>query len=114
VDDDSNILRLFATILSEDGYDVSTLQSSTAVFETLDRSGPFDLVILDLCMPKPDGFEILPQMRSRYPGLKVLVTSGLMGETLLHASEFLGATATLTKTEAPERLLSRVSGLLRG
>lgn len=112
VDDDLNILRLFSRILSRGGYEVRTEESSPNVIRILDREGPFDLVVLDLCMPKPDGFELLPEVRSRYPGLRILVTSGFFGGEFLPASELLGASATLRKSEAPRLLLSQVNQLL--
>jgi len=112
VDDDPYILRLYARILSKGGHAVHTEQSSTKVVGTLDQEGPFDVLVLDLCMPEPDGFEVLKDVRSRFPGLRVLVTSGFLGGGLLPASELLGAGATLTKADAPGLLLSKVDNLL--
>jgi DNA-binding NtrC family response regulator len=113
VDDDANILRLFAKILSRGGYEVHTEPSSAKVFGVLDTEGPFDLLILDLCMPEPDGFEVMKEVRSRYPALKVLITSGFLEGKLLQASQYLGATETLSKTDAPMMLLSQVNHLLQ-
>jgi len=113
VDDDPQTLKLFSRILTKGGYHVTIEQSGEKAISVLDTGGPFDLMVLDLCMPKPDGFEILKEVRAQYPGLRTLVISGFMGGALLTASELLGATATLNKADAPGSLLQQVNRLLQ-
>jgi CheY-like chemotaxis protein len=113
VDDDLQILKLFSRILTDGGYTVITENSGKQAMEALENAGPVDLLVLDLSMPEPDGFAILKAMRAKRPGLRILVTSGFLGGALLKASELLGATASLSKTEAPKVLLETVNGLLR-
>ena len=103
VDDDPNIRKLFSRILSRGGYAVHSVESGADALQALVTEAPFDLMVLDLCMPKPDGFEILKEVRLQYPGLRILVVSGFCEGALLPASTFLGATATLSKSEAPRR-----------
>ena len=112
VDDDLNILQLFARILSKAGHEVHTEQSGGSVLETIRMAGPFDLLILDLCMPGVDGFDVLRLVSSQHLGMKVLVISGFVNGKLLPAAECLGATETLPKSDAPRLLLSRVNRLL--
>jgi two-component system OmpR family response regulator len=113
VDDDEQVLGLFAKVLTRGGYSVSIEPSGQKALERLNTEGPFDLLVLDLCMPQPDGFEVLKEVRSRYAGLRTLVISGYMGGALLVASELLGATATLNKKDAVEHLLPQVDLLLQ-
>ena len=113
VDDDANVLKLFSRILSNGGYTVRFVASGGETLRALETDGPFDLLVLDLCMPKPDGLEVLRQVHAQYPGLRILVVSGYLEGALLPASEFLGATATLMKSQAPELLLSTVRNLLQ-
>jgi CheY-like chemotaxis protein len=114
VDDDPSTLKLFSLILAKGGYSVRTAESGGDALQALSAEGKFDLLILDLCMPKPDGFEVLKQVKELYPGLRTLVISGYLSGALLPASECLGATATLNKTSAPELLLAQVNQLLLG
>jgi CheY-like chemotaxis protein len=113
VDDDPQILKLFSWILTEGGYTVVAESSGKSALQALEGAGPVDLMVLDLSMPEPDGFEILKAMRAKRPGLRILVTSGFLGGALLKASEMLGATASLDKTSAPSMLLETVNNLLR-
>jgi CheY-like chemotaxis protein len=111
-DDDWQVLALFVKLLEKAGYLVTAVNSGSAAVKVLqDKS--VDLLILDLSMPQPDGFEVLKTLRDQTPGLRILVISGFLQGTLLKASEFLGATASLEKADAPEALLKTVNALLR-
>ena len=112
VDDDPRIVRLFTVILEGGGYPVITASSGTEALEIL-HAETVGLVVLDLSMPEPDGFEVLKYIRSSAPGLRVLVVSGFMKGALLEAAECLGADATLDKTDAPDLLLSSVNSLMK-
>ena len=111
VDDDPGILKLFARILGSAKYGVETVDSGEAALEFL-QNNPVDLVILDLDMPPPDGFEVLRALRTDRPELKVLVISGYVDGSVLKASELFGAAASLSKRDAPRELLNEVNQLL--
>lgn len=111
-DDDPQVLKLFTRLLTKRGYSVTPVDSGTDALETLKKE-PVDLLVLDLSMPQPDGFDLLKSLRRDRPGLRILVISGYMQGALLKASEILGATASLSKTEAPESLVKAVDALLQ-
>jgi CheY-like chemotaxis protein len=113
VDDDPQALKLLSRILARGGYEVHTAESGRRGLDLLETAEPFDLLVLDLNMPAPDGFDVLKQVRATQPGLRTLVISGFMGGALLAAAELLGATATLNKADAPRLLLSLVGQLLQ-
>ena len=111
IDDDLVIVKLFAQILTKGGYAVLTASSGQIAYHILQRE-PLDLVVLDLDMPPPDGFEILKALRSKPKAPKVVVVSGFVDGALLQASELFGATTSLRKTDAPTNLLAIVNQLL--
>jgi len=112
VDDDAQVGRLFKRILEEGGHTVLLAGSGGAALDRLQKE-TVNLLVLDLAMPDTDGFEVLKFVRERAPGLRVLVISGFLDGRLLEPAKFLGAHATLNKTDAPERLLETVNALLR-
>jgi two-component system response regulator GlrR len=112
VDDDPQVLRLFGKILTKGGYSVTESIGSSQAVRILGEK-PIDLLVLDLDMPEPDGIDILKSVRRQRPGLRVLVVSGYMQGALLKASELLGATASLAKTDAPTSLLKTVDAILK-
>jgi CheY-like chemotaxis protein len=110
-DDEDPIRALFTRILKGAGYSVTPVDSGMAAFRVL-QTEPVDLLVLDLSMPAPDGFELLKQLHTHKPQLKILVVSGVLQGNLLKAAEIVGATATLAKTEAPRLLVPLVQSIL--
>jgi CheY-like chemotaxis protein len=111
-DDEPQIRKLFERLLTQGGYSVTAVESGAAAMEVI-QNQVVDLLVLDLSMPEVDGFELLKVLRSTRPELRILAVSGLMEGVLLKASEILGATASLSKTEAPQLLVKTVNSLLQ-
>jgi CheY-like chemotaxis protein len=107
VDDDEQVLRWLKTTLEISGYSVQSTTSARQALQMVEETRP-DLLILDLNMPAPDGFDVLRAERARFPALRILVVSGHMHTSLLEAASFLGATATLSKPISPEALVQTV------
>lgn len=113
VDDDSQVIELMQTALTLEGYEVAGFTSGEEALQAISQRRP-DLLVLDLNMPKPDGFEILRIQRQAYPYLKILVISGYLQGALLDAAKFFGATATLQKPFTPEALVAKGREVLGG
>ena len=79
VDDDLDVLRSVALMLSLEGYCVITANSGMAASVLLAEQA-FDVVITDLRMPVVDGFEIVRRTREKYPSAGIIVTSRYIDE----------------------------------
>jgi CheY-like chemotaxis protein len=112
IDDDRQILRLFRRVLEDGGVSVVVAESGQKALDLL-RDQAFKVVVVDMSMPDPDGFEVLRTLRSNPHHPRILAVSGYMHGELLAAAEFLGADATLNKADAPTLLLDTVNDLLR-
>ena len=111
VDDDEILSRFLERILREDGYDVEFACNGADALHAL--HGEFDLVILDLNLPKVDGIAVLREMRPNHPRLPVLVlTARVRSESAVEALE-TGADDCLNKPFSYLELLARVRALLR-
>jgi CheY-like chemotaxis protein len=110
VDDDRQVIRLFKKVLEESGYAVTATTSGRKALALIKQSMP-DLLITDLNMPEPDGFDLLIGERSRFPYLPIMVISG-MKAPMLEAAKFVGAAATLEKPVAAEALVAKVRAVL--
>ena len=77
VDDDKDICRLIAGVLTDEGYEVRTASESDGALREVSKRCP-SLVVLDICLKdsRLDGLEILNILRERYVGLPVVVISG--------------------------------------
>ena len=111
VDDDPLILRLVRTNLDRAGYRVLTAVDGQQALDTAASELP-DLVILDLMLPKMDGYEVCRRIREFSLVPVVMLTA--RGEQVDKLRGFeMGADDYLTKPFAPAELLARVQAVLR-
>src|ERR687891_445417 len=62
-DDDQALSRTLSWILKENGYEVLTVPGGEHLFEHL-QAEPFDLLLLDIMMPKVDGLQLLARVKA--------------------------------------------------
>lgn len=111
VDDDHQIVRMMKTALETEGFEVLVATSGNAALDAVRQRRP-DLLVLDLNMPEPDGFDVLRIERSQFPYLRILVISGYLNGALLEAAKLVGAIATIQKPFEPVTLVTKVRELL--
>ena len=111
VDDDEQVVRYLKRALIEAGYTVTATTSGKDALEIIEDLMP-DLLILDLNMPEPDGFDFLRARRAKFPYMRILVISGYLHGALLDAAKIFGAVGTLQKPVSAEALVAKVQELL--
>lgn len=105
VDDEPNVRLVLGTALSSVGYEVVDAEDGAKAIQCLGSSGPsFDLVLLDLQMPKVDGMEMLSRLREvgNTVPVVILTAHGSIPEAVTAMK--LGAIDFLTKPITPEAL----------
>jgi len=112
VDDDGRLSRQIASALIEAGHDPVVLHDGAeALHEAAESS--FDLIVLDIGLPRMDGFEVLHRLRSRHVTSRVLVLTA-RGEVKDRVTGLqLGADDYLAKPFAMQELVVRVRALGR-
>lgn len=112
VDDSNTVLAYLTTVLTADGHEVfatSCGQSAVAHLE----AAPVDLVLTDLYMPAPDGFEVMRRAQACGRPTPVIAMSTNPHEcNVLRAARVLGAAATLQKPFTTESLRVAVNAVL--
>ena len=111
-EDDDVLAEALQVALGRAGYAVDRVGSGTAADEAL-KQDVFGLVILDLGLPKLDGFEVLRRLRRRNSTLPVLILSGREQPEQKVLGLDLGADDYLVKPFSINELLARVRALLR-
>src|SRR5688572_9753014 len=98
VDDDPDIRRLLQVILVDEDHDVTCVNDGDAALESLSQEPP-DLLVLDVMMPRKDGFMVLKEMRSTpaRDTTKVLILTARTAEVDWVRGYKLGADQYLTK-----------------
>lgn len=112
IDDDETLLALLERSLMRAGYDVLTTSDGQDARRLVAREA-FDVVITDMVMPQPDGFEMLAELRRTCPATRVIAVSGnpRMAEIYLRAARCLGAVSMLQKPFRFEHLLGTIERL---
>jgi signal transduction histidine kinase len=112
VDDEPGIVRLCQRLLEKGGYRVIGVMDPQASMDLID-SEQIDLLLVDIRMPKMDGFELLKWARERQPDLAVVVMTGYGNvETAVEALH-RGADGLVLKPFAGNVLLDSVRSALR-
>jgi CheY-like chemotaxis protein len=113
VDDDRNLCQIIARALGDEGYAVLTAFDGDEAIAMVEKAKP-DLVLLDLILPRRDGFEVVETIR-RLEGpvadTRVVILSGCSPTPAYRErAEALGVEAFLTKPVPLTRLIETVGG----
>jgi DNA-binding response OmpR family regulator len=113
VEDDPDLGDTIVTFLKEEGLDAKLARDGDQAMRLLDQLNP-SAMILDLMMPRRDGFSVLRELRAdgRIGNLPVIVVTAIFGlSERLYATE-LGAADYVTKPFELDELLERVRNVL--
>lgn len=113
VDDEDGIVKLVKMYLEYNHYEVITASDGQ---EGLDKAktGEPDLIILDLMLPKINGYKVCGLLKkdSRYAKIPVILFTAKTQEKDMKLGQEVGADAYLTKPFEPEILLSKIKELI--
>lgn len=113
VDDEPNILLSIEFILDMEGYEVHTARDGDEALEVAGRVRP-DLILLDINMPRKDGYEVCRILRGRddMAGVKVIMLTA-KGQTLERKKGLeVGADEYVTKPFSADELLSAIKSCI--
>ena len=111
IDDDLVVLKFLRANLREEGYEVLTALDGTEALHVIEKELP-DLIILDIMMPKLDGFEVCRQIREWSQIPIIMLSARGAGEDKVKCLD-LGADDYLTKPFGVEELEARIRAVLR-
>lgn len=111
VDDDRSLVKFVSANLKARSYQVEIAQDGQAALDALDTY-TFDLIILDLMMPKIDGLQVVREVR-RAGSTPIIVLSAIGDEAKKVEALDIGADDYLTKPFGLQELLARVRAVLR-
>jgi DNA-binding response OmpR family regulator len=114
VDDEPNIIMAVEYTLRKNGYEVFIARDGEEAIALAEKLEP-DLVILDIMMPKVDGYEVLQHLK-QHKTLKettqTVIISAKQKESDVDKAMTLGAKAYIKKPFSMKKLLSTVSELI--
>ena len=114
VDDEPNIVISLEYLMKRDGHEVTIAPDGEAALEAAAAAAPPDLVILDVMLPKVNGFDVCRRLRAdpRLAGLKILMLTAKGRESEIARGLGLGADDYVTKPFSTREVVMRVRDLL--
>jgi len=112
IEDEARILMGLEDDLGLEGYEVSTAKDGVQGL-AMAKEKAHDLIILDIMLPKLNGFEVCKQLRRAGMTMPILMLTAKSQEVDKVLGLELGADDYVTKPFSPRELLARVKALLR-
>ncbi len=111
-DDDAGMRRACRAMFESDGYEVVAAKDGADALAKFD-AGRFDLVVLDVMMPKMNGIAACAEIRKSDPLVPILFFTAMPSDVGAVRALGLGADDYIDKAKSPEELLARVAAVLR-
>ena len=112
VDDDNNTRKLMCTVLEQYGYSTFPAADGVEGLDILDKKH-IDLIILDIMMPRMDGFEFTETLRQSGCNTPILMISAKQSPVDKRKGFIIGTDDYMTKPFDEEEMVLRVGALLR-
>ena len=112
VDDDKNTRLLLKAVLESEGYTVYAAANGEEALTVMDQQH-IDLVVLDIMMPKMDGYEFTKTLREAQNNLPILMVSAKQLPADKKKGFLVGTDDYMTKPIDEEEMLLRIKALLR-
>ena len=112
VDDEPSILELSRMYLEREGFRIKSVQDGQAALDSTSRDRPA-LLVLDVMLPKLDGFEVCRRLRASNDPTAILMLTARDDDIDKILGLELGADDYLTKPFNPRELVARVKAILR-
>jgi DNA-binding NarL/FixJ family response regulator len=112
-DDHELVARGLATLLAPHHDVLATAHSGLELFACLTKLTP-ECVLLDVSMPGQSGLDVLPELRRRWPALKVIMLTMHADRVLAEAALGLGAAGYLPKDAGLPELLGAIDAICAG
>ena len=114
IEDDQDVRELYSEVLRDEGFEVAeAVDGQSGLAKVL--AGAYDLVLLDIMLPKFDGLEILKTVKEKaeVKGIPVILLTNLGREAIIKEGFSLGADGYLIKSEhTPEEIVDEVRKFL--
>ena len=112
VEDDAHTRKLMCAVLSQQGYDPLSACDGIEALEMLDRHH-VDLIVLDLMMPRMDGYELTEQLRRGGSDIPILMVTAKEKPVDKRRGFLIGTDDYMVKPVDEEEMILRIAALLR-
>jgi DNA-binding response OmpR family regulator len=113
VDDEPNIVMSLEFLIKQAGYEVRVARDGEAALKAMEEQAP-DLVLLDVMMPKRDGFDVCETIRANpaWKGIPIIMLTAKGRDIEREKGLALGADAYITKPFSTREAMERIRQFL--
>ena len=113
VDDEPNIVLSLEYLMKQKGYEVRSANNGEEALNALNEKLP-DLILLDVMMPKPDGYEVCQKIRAtpEWKDIAIIMLTAKGREVEREKGLAMGADDYVTKPFATQDLVAKVQNIL--
>ena len=112
VEDNANMRKLMQAVLSQNGYEPILACDGVEALELLDKKH-VDLIVLDIMMPRMDGYEFTENLRASGCEIPILMVTAKEKPADKHKGFIIGTDDYMVKPVDEEEMLLRIAALLR-
>jgi DNA-binding NtrC family response regulator len=112
VDDDAIVIKSCRRILEAEGFEVSSVPGADQALEAI-RTSDFDLLLIDVKMPKHDGMYLMREIKKNWPEIPTIIMSGYPTPETIAEVLRLGATLFIPKPFRPDELVKSIRQVLK-
>lgn len=114
VDDEPNIILSLRFLMTQEGFEVRTASNGEESLKALAEQVP-DLILLDVMMPKPDGYEVCQKIRAtpEWKDIPVIMLTAKGRDAEKEKGFAMGADDYITKPFATKELVAKVHAILK-
>jgi len=112
VDDDAIVIKSCRRILEAEGFEVTTVPSADEALEKI-KNYDFDLLLMDVKMPKHDGIFLMREIKKNWPDIPIIVMSGYPTPETIADVLKLGAIQFIPKPFRPDEFMKSIRLVLQ-
>ncbi|MDO4432265.1 MAG: response regulator transcription factor [Aerococcaceae bacterium] len=112
-EDDRDIAELLTIYLMNEGYQVENAYDGEEALQRINEEGNFDLMLLDVMMPKVDGFTVVEKVRKNNNPMPIIILSARTNDTDKIRGFLLGADDYVSKPFNPVEVIARIKAIAR-
>jgi DNA-binding NtrC family response regulator len=112
VDDDVIVIKSCRRILEAEGFEVTTVPSADDALEKI-KMYDFDLLVMDVKMPKHDGIFLMREIKKNWPDIPIIVMSGYPTPETIADVFRLGAVQFIPKPFKPDEFMKSIRQVIR-
>jgi DNA-binding response OmpR family regulator len=112
IDDEPVVLNSCRKVLEEDGFDVYLVPSADEALKAMKKE-VFDLLLVDVKMPKHDGIYLMQKVKEKWPDVPIIVMSGYPTPDTITDGAKMGADGFIAKPFTPDELLETIRQVIQ-